>query len=209
MNTSAQTPVVGLLFLGLLTIGFLNQRVPQSAAEVDTLQVGAPAPDFVAKTPDGEPFEFIVAERDKPALLIFYRGGWCPYCNAHLKELRTAVPQLMDAGYDVLFLSADRPELLRSSLKEEIPDYTLLSDASMQIARDYGIAFRVDDVTVARYKKHGIDLEAASGYEHRQLPVPAVFLIGTDGKIKFMYANPDYKIRLSAKKLLAAAGIAS
>lgn len=209
MNTSVPGSIVGLLFLGLLTIGFANQRVPESADDVESLQIGAVAPDFVAKTPAGKNFKFVAAERDKPSMLIFYRGGWCPYCNAHLQELRTVVPKLKDAGYDVLFLSADRPELLQSSLKEEIPEYTLLSDASMQIARAYRIAFRVDEATSARYKEYGISLEKASGYEHRQLPVPAVFLIGADGKIKFTHANPDFKQRILTDVLLNAAGVKS
>ena len=209
MNTSVPGSIVGLLFLGLLTIGFANQRVPENAEDVSALQVGAVAPDFVAKTPAGKNFEFVAAERDKPAMLIFYRGGWCPYCNAHLQELRNVVPKLKEVGYDVLFLSADRPELLHSSLKEEIPEYTLLSDASMKIARDYRIAFRVDEATLARYKEYGISLEKASGFEHKQLPVPAVFLIGADGKIQYAYANPDYKVRISTDVLLDAAGIES
>jgi peroxiredoxin len=141
----------------------------------------------------------------KLTVLIFYRGGWCPYCNAHLHELKQAEPDLLTLGYDIYFLSADRPELLYSSLKEPDIHYTLLSDARMTAARAYGIAFRVDDATVARYESFGIDLEAASGETHHELPVPAVFILDRKGVIRFAYANPDYKVRLNANDLLAAA----
>lgn len=50
-----------------------------------------------------------------------------------------------------------------------------------------------------------IDLERASGTKAHVLPVPSVFVIGTDGRIKFVYANPDYKVRLEPAKVLQAA----
>lgn len=199
--------LIGLALGCLMVVGFAAQRVPDKAEDARPLRVGAMAPAFKAKTPDNHTFRFNTIGRKKPAALIFYRGGWCPYCNTHLQELRNAIPQLKKAGYEVLFLSADRPEILHDSLKEPLPDYTLLSDASMEVARSFGLAFRVDDATIEKYRKHGINLEKSSGYPHRQLPVPAVYLIGPDGKIEFVYANPDYKVRLKADELLAAAGI--
>ncbi len=85
------------------------------------------------------------------------------------------------------------------------PQFTLLSDASMSAARAFGIAFRVDDATFARYKSFGIDLEAASGQTHHELPVPAVFILDRAGVIRFAHANPDYTVRLAAEPLLEAA----
>ncbi|MFZ2508656.1 MAG: redoxin domain-containing protein [Steroidobacteraceae bacterium] len=127
-------------------------------------------------------------------MLMFYRGGWCPYCNRNLAELRFAEPELKRMDFEVLFLSA--------SLKEPRADYTLLSDSRMAAASAFGIAFRVDDATIARYKDFGIDLEAASGETHHQLPVPAVLIVDTRGIIRFSYANPDYRIRLKSAELL-------
>lgn len=75
----------------------------------------------------------------------------------------------------------------------------------MSGARALGIAFRLDDPTVAQYGKFGIDVEAASGETHHELPVPAVFVIGTDGTIRFEYVNPDYKSRLDSDVLLSMA----
>jgi len=178
--------------------------VASDPSKVKPLQVGAPAPQFTVRTASGEAFEFQPKSLRKPAVLIFYRGGWCPYCNAHLAQLRGAEPQLIEMGYEVLFMSADRPELLRSSLKEDV-DYTLLSDADMNAARAFGIAFRVDDATVQRYKKYNIDLEATSGATHHELPVPAVFIVDRAGTIRFAHWNPDYKARLGGEQILTAA----
>ncbi len=178
----------------------------KSADAVMPVQIGQVAPDFEVRTATGETYTFDADGQSAKTMLIFYRGGWCPYCNRHLQSLQSVVPKLRDAGIDVLFLSADRPEILFESLEEPGVDYTLLSDASMSASRAYGLAFVVDDKTVARYKEYGIDLEASSGYDHHQLPVPAVYLID-DGKVAFMYADADYKKRLAPEKILEAAGI--
>ncbi|HZX25300.1 MAG TPA: peroxiredoxin-like family protein [Woeseiaceae bacterium] len=207
-STRLQTPLVFVLY-GLMAVAAASQQVPDDAADVRPLAVGDRAPAFEAPAPDGGLYAFRPDELERPAILIFYRGGWCPYCNGHLAELRDAVPRLQDAGYDVLFLSADRPARLRASLEEPDLDYRLLSDASMAIARDWGIAFRVDDETAERYRSVGIDLAAASGYDHQQLPVPSVFLVDGGGFVRFRYVNPDYRERLSAEALLEAAGIGS
>jgi peroxiredoxin len=83
--------------------------------------------------------------------------------------------------------------------------YILLSDSSMETARAFGIAFEVDPPMLEKLASYNIDIEGASGQTHHLLPVPSVFLVGTDGIIDFVYANPDYKVRLEPEVLLAAA----
>ena len=185
----------------LLAPASMAASVPDRADDVRPLSVGAAAPEFTVRRPDGSDYRFEPAERSAPALLIFYRGGWCPYCNAHLAELRRVVPRLRSSGYDVLFLSADQPALLHSSLEDDMPEYTLLSDSRMQAARAFGVAFRVDDETYERYRGLGLDLEAASGETHHELPVPAVFLVDASGTVRYVHADPDYTVRLSAEEL--------
>jgi peroxiredoxin len=166
--------------------------------------VGERAPTFTVRTAKGESYLFDAAKRSKPAVLIFYRGGWCPYCNAQLASLRKAEPELISLGYEVLFMSTDRPELLYTSLKEKDINYTLLSDSKMQAAEAFGVAFRMEDAAVARYKGFGVDLEATTGETHHELPVPSVFIVDKTGVIRFVHWNPDFKVRMSADEILAA-----
>ena len=183
------------------------------ADQVTPLLPGMRIPAFEAKTPAGETVVFDPEKIEKPFVLTFYRGGWCPYCRAHLGEMRLAEEALVDMGFAVYFMSPDQPSFLAESIKqsqaknpdEEPFDYQLLSDASMSVARAFRIAFKVEDALVEKYKQWNIDLEAASGHDHHLLPAPAVFLVGTDGVIQFQYVNPDYKIRLAPAILLAAA----
>ena len=67
----------------------------------------------------------------------------------------------------------------------------------------FGLAFKVDDKTVQKYKGFGIDLEKASGHQHHALPVSAVYIVDKSGKIVFAYSNADYSQRLDTKKLMA------
>ena len=119
--------------------------------------------------------------------------------------LKKIEPSLLRLGYDLTFLSTDRPEILYSSLKEPDVHYILLSDAKMTASRAFGIAYRLDDATYSQYKSYGIDLESTSGETHHELPVPAVYIIDRQGKVRFAYTNPDYKVRLQSAPLLAAA----
>lgn len=120
-------------------------------------------------------------------------------------ELIRIEPALLELGYQILAVSADKPEVLQQSQTKHKPNYRLLSDHSMKGALALGIAWRVDDQTLEKYRGFGIDLELASGETHHLLPVPTAYVIGTDGRIKYAYSNPDHRVRISADVLLAMA----
>lgn len=187
--------------------GAEDLNIAASAEDTKPVKVGEQAPGFTVQRVDGTPFHFDPSSLQRPAMLITFRGGWCPFCNMHLQELRHVVPELKQSGYDVLFLSADRPEILYSSLKDENQelDYTILSDAQMQASSRLGIAFKVPDAYIERLKQNNLDLEKAAGNTLHALPVPAVFIIDTAGVIRFAHVNPDYRVRLSADAVRTAA----
>ncbi len=87
--------------------------------------------------------------------------------------------------------------------------YTLFSDSEMSAARAFGIAYQLGPDTLELYKGYGIDLAAAAGRDHHQLPVPSVFLVDAAGTIRWVYSNPDYEVRPDNASLLEAAGKAS
>ena len=102
-------------------------------------------------------------------------------------------------------ISPDRPETMVASLKDPNLGYDLYTDASMQASRAFGIAFELSASEFTRYKGYGIDLEEASGQPHHQLPVPSVFLVEAGGTIRWVYSNPDYKVRPENTSVLDAA----
>ena len=190
---------------GVASAGDQRTNIAADAWTIQPLMAGAPAPSFQATASDGSRFNFDPDQLERPAVLVFYRGGWCPYCNLHFAELRAVEDQLLALNVDLLFLSADSPQTLAEAHDggQEL-DYYLLSDNSTRIAQAFGIAFKVPDSYMARLQEHDIDLAEESGYDHQVLPAPAVFIVA-NGRIEFAYVNPDYKVRLHPDVLLAAA----
>ena len=161
-------------------------------------------PSVTVKTSAGADFPLKEKIVGHPTVLLFYRGGWCPYCNRHLADVQTVEKELVALGYQILAISADPPELLAATAEKGKLTYTLLSDADMQAAGAFGLAFALDDATVKKYKGYGIHLTAQQG-DRFWLPVPAAYVVDANGKIVFAHSNPDYKQRLSGVDLLKAA----
>jgi len=196
-----------LCIIGPAGLAAEGQRtdIHAEATAVRPLLPGMRAPAFQVRDARGAPVAFDPDHLEKPLVLTFFRGGWCPYCNLHLAELRKAEAELEQMGFDIWFLSVDRPELLYESLEQPDIGYAVLSDAGLEATRAFGLAFRVPDELVEKYLTYGVDLEAVSGQDHHVLPVPSTFIVGSDGVIQFQYSNPDYKVRLHPDVLLAAA----
>jgi len=191
--------------------GHADVPIAATAEMIRPLGVGERAPQFVVRTVDNESLVFNPRELQRPVVVISFRGGWCPFCNMHLSELKDVVAEIDALGVDVLFLSGDRPELLYQSLeletREAIADlnYTILSDADAQAAIAFGIAFKASQKTIDRRKEESQDIVDSSMLKHGVLPVPSVFAIEKNGVIAFAYSNPNYKIRLPAAELLQVA----
>ena len=190
--------------MGFSTAGMAERTdIHSSADEVQPLLIGMKAPDFTVQDVENQTFRFESGAQDKPIVLTFFRGGWCPYCNLHLAELRLAEKQLREMDFNIWFISIDSPEFLLESLDDPDIGYTLYSDSSLSATRAFGLAFRVEEELHKKYLSYDIDLEKASGETHHVLPAPATYIIGTDGIINFAYINPDYKVRLHPDVLLA------
>jgi len=183
----------------------LGTVLAQAQTNSTPLKVGDAIPDVTLRTEDDREISLRKLVSEKPTVLIFYRGGWCPFCTRHLKDLVGIESDLEKQGAQLLAISMDQPGKLKATPDREKLHYRLLSDSDAAAAKAFGIAFKVDDATVEKYKGYGINLDAASGKDHHILPHPAVFVADTSGKIRFAHVNPDYKARLEPKKILEAA----
>ncbi len=199
-----------LLALACLTAPARANPAPAAtAAEAHPLAVGAKIPAVTLETVDGAKFPLASAVREKPTVLVFYRGSWCPYCNRQLAALADLEPQLLALGYQILALSPDTPAGLRKMSEKNKLGYRLLSDRAMTAAAAFGLAFRVPAAMGQAYTQRGIELAPLPAGDGFWLPVPAVYLVGRDGVIRFAHTDPDYKVRLAPAALLAAAQAAA
>jgi peroxiredoxin len=191
--------LLNLCFLFLL---FLNATIssvaqtPMNATDISPLLIGEKIPPTTVSSVTGEVLSLQDIVKKKPSVVIFYRGGWCPFCNVHLAELQTIEQDILTLGYQIIAISPDSPENLQAAAGKHSLTYTLLSDADMSTAQAFGLAFAVPESSVERLKK------SSGGKNPGQLPVPAVLVLNTEGEILFEYINPDYKKRISASLLL-------
>lgn len=208
--------ITAMLVFSLLTslsvrYGHADSPIAATAEDIRPLATGEPAPRFLVRTVDGAGFDFDPRNLERPTILIAFRGGWCPYCNMHLSELRHVIPEIHAMGIDILFLSGDRPAALYDGLQADTQDeidgrgYRILSDAEASAAIALGIAFTVDPAYVQRLRERDKDLLESSIEKQGVLPVPAVFAIDAEGTIAYAYTNADYKVRIPTDELLLVA----
>lgn len=182
-------------------------NISDSAETVSPLLPGLIVPDATLKNDAGEEVALGDMLKAKPTVLVVYRGGWCPYCSRQLANIKKVEKQLTDKGLQIIAIAPESPEKLAESTIES-PNYTLLSDDKMEFAQALGLAFFLDDKTAQAYRnKLGVNFVTLEGESKVALPVPAVFVIDTEKRIHFQYANPNYRVRLSQEMLLAAADL--
>jgi len=180
-------------------------QVAASPEQVRPLKVNDHAAIANLRDIRGELIDIASLYASQPIILIFYRGGWCPYCSTQLMDLVHAEPKLVELGYQILAVSPDRPEAMKESVDKNGFSYQLLSDSDMALSQAFGLAYKVDEPTLVKLHSHNIDLEKASGKKHHLLPVPAVYIIDTKGIVRFAHWDADYTKRLPADKLLETA----
>lgn len=172
--------------------------VPDKPEDVSPLLIGEKIPAINLKTARGESFDLNESIKSKQAILIFYRGGWCPFCVKHLKEIAQIEKELGTAGWQIIAISPDSPENLKNTVEKQGINFTLLSDADMSLAKNMGIAFKGNYGKMLTEKSGGKNTD-------QLLPVPAVFFVNRNGSIAFEYINPDFKSRMNTNLLKSVA----
>ncbi len=174
--------------------------IPQIPEDISPLLIGEKIPMATLTDASGKDFDLNKAVSEKPTVLIFYRGGWCPFCSKQLAGLQQAMPELEKLGYQLIAVSTDVPEGIKQSITKEKLSYTLLSDADLSLSKQVGIAFKAPKPYWEMLPKttNGKDVDLL-------LPVPAVFILDKTGIIHFEYINPDFKQRLNPELLKAVA----
>lgn len=186
-----------LLFTSLASLSFSQSDLPADPTAISPLLIGEKIPALTLVDMSGKDVSLLDLAAQKPSVIVFYRGGWCPYCNLHLSELQTIEAEIIDAGYQIIAISPDSPESLQASVSKNKLNYLLLSDVKTEASRAFGLAFQAPE----RYAE--ILSKASADRNRDALPVPAVFVVNPAGEVLFEYINPDYKKRLKGSLLLA------
>lgn len=130
-----------------------------------------------------------------PLIVSFYRGVWCPYCNMELRALQEALPEFQSLGANLVAISPQNGVNSRKSARNNDLRFSILSDPGNEVAAAFGLRFRLPDYLIDLYKRLKNDLPAFNEDESWTLPMPARFVIGPDGVIRYAEVNPDYTKR--------------
>ena len=174
------------------------------ATAIRPLLIGSATPSVTVKDPAGKDVNLAEYVKEKPTVLVFYRGSWCPYCMKNLGQLQELVPELEKSGYRIAAVTQDSPETNGKTQAKHKLSFTIFSDGDMAATQAFGLVYQVGEETTKLYKGYGIDLVGLYGKSQPVMAVPGVFLFNEEGKIRFEYVNPDYRIRLAPEVLMAA-----
>jgi len=181
-------------------------EVPLDARDVRPLLPGARVGEMTLRTHEGQPFDLARALDDKTTVLVFYRGGWGHVCNTQLAQLKGLWPRLTELGCQLIVVSPDSPPHAAETVRRHGLEFPVLSDQDVVAAKAFGVAFRLDEKALREYEADfGVDIEAASGRTHHVLPVPSVFVIDRDRRVRYQHANPAFRDRIDPEVLLAEA----
>lgn len=190
-----------ILFTSLLIISTIVFAQTETVYP-EGLKVGDMAPDFKAKDQDGKSVSLKQALKKGPVVMLFYRGQWCPFCNKQLSHFSDSLSMITGKGASILAITPETSENVKKTIEKTKAGFPILEDEGMAIMKMYKVNFAVDVKTVEKYKGYGIDFDKANGGNGANLPVPASFIIGKDGRISYVFFNTDYRKRASVQEIL-------
>ncbi len=162
------------------------------------------APDFTLADARGGQVTLSARRRMGPVVLVFYRGAWCPYCNAELRAYQRLLPDFAAAGASLMAVSPQLPDGSLSMAERNALTFDVLSDVGLEAAEAFGIVFTLPPELREVYAALGLDLPRVNGDESWRLPVPATFVVGRDGIIDLAGVEVDYRQRLAPELALEA-----
>lgn len=168
--------------------------VDQTGITSSALQVGDKAPDFVLRNALGEPVSLYDYLEKGKVVLTWYRGGWCPYCNLTLHQLQEELPNFKANNANLLALTPELPDSSMTTAEKNNLEFEVLSDVDNQIAKQYGIVFKLTDEVAEMYNA-SFNLKAYNGNTSNELPLAATYIIEQDGTITYAFLDADYRNR--------------
>ena len=179
-----------------------TQELIASGLAQRALKAGELAPSFALRDPEGALVSSADLLTKGPLVVSFYRGVWCPYCNMELQALQEALPKFRDAGASLVAISPQTPVNSRKSVRTNGLGFPILSDTHNDVAAAFGLRFELPGYLVELYKGLKNDLPSFNGDDSWTLPMPARFVIGQDGVIRYAEVNPDYTRRPDPEDML-------
>lgn len=181
-----------------------NDDIIKTGIEGTALKTGDTAPDFTLKNHKGETVSLSERLKQGPAVVIFYRGGWCPYCNMELYAYEQELETLKSLGASLIAITPETPDNSLTTVEKHGLSYDVLSDTGFAASDAFGLTFTFPEALMKVYEGFGLNVPAVNGDDAWRLPIPAAYVIDQTGKIILHHVEVDYTKRLDPLDVIAA-----
>ena len=184
------------------------EQIRNSGVLEHTLHAGDPAPAFELKDQNGKPVSSLELLSRGALVICFIRGRWDPFCCGQMEAMNLLLPQVVEAGASLVAISPQTGSQSFFMADQHKLRFPLLSDPGNGVAKQFGLTYRVPDYQEAVYRRAFINLPFTNGDDSWELPIPATYVLGKDGKVVRAWADPDYTARpepLDILRVLSAA----
>lgn len=171
--------------------------------EKSAKQVGDAAVDAQLAGWDGKNVKLSELWQEGPIVLMWYRGGWCPYCNIQLRAMQQSMDKIENAGAKLVVLTPELPEKAKETAEANDLDIVALHDKGNALARKYGLVFQLPETIVPAYRDK-IKLPEYNGNDAMELPLSATYVIDKSGTITYAFLDADYKKRAEPADVIEA-----
>ena len=179
---------------------FLDQGVP-----ADSIKAGDALEPFTLNDATGAPVSLGQIVESGPAVIVFYRGGWCPYCNLALHQYQSElVPQLPSYSATLAAISPQKPDESLSTVEKHNLQFAVLSDSGASVARTLGIAFEPAEDILEAQRALGLDIRDGNADGSPELAMPTVLVVDSDRTVRFADTHADYTSRTEVADILMA-----
>jgi peroxiredoxin len=182
----------------------LVERLKQHDVGENAPKPGDKMPNFVLPDERGQLISLDTMLQNGPVAVTFHRGYWCPYCRINTRALAEAQEQIMAEGGQVAAIMPDREHFTAELKAESDAPFPILTDFDNGYALSLNLAFWVGDEMQKLMTGAGWDVSRSQGSDTWLLPVPATFVVGTDGEVRARFVDPDYRRRMTIEDLLSA-----
>lgn len=176
------------------------QAVRETEVAKSAKQVGELAPNFSLQNAQGKTVSLQDYLAKGKVILIWYRGGWCPYCNLTLREMQKELPNFKAEGASLLALTPELPNNSLNTKEKNQLEFEVLSDVGNKVAKQYGVVFQLTP-EVAEIYNQAFKLNEHNGDTTNELPMAVTYIINQDGTIAFAFLDEDYRSRAEPRQI--------
>lgn len=167
------------------------------------LRTGEQAPEFTLPDQRGKGVSLATLLGSGPAVVTFYRGGWCPYCNIQLRAYQAVLPAMTALGARLVAISPQLPDGSLSTAEANELTFDVLSDVGNRVARSFGLVWSLSEELREALRSNNKALPGINGDDSWELPVPATYVVARDGRVALAAVDVDYRNRLEPDAILA------